>query len=339
MSGLYVQNVKTLIFDIIMNKSKKIVLFKSYGSEKDGLGHVSRCIALINAVPSEWCSILMVNANKFLAQYLLKFNIVFTHDFPDNDVDIIIIDQWKKEKGLTEKLKKTYNCHVVRLDYYNYTNSYIDTIINLFNHSNENPFQGGKIKNYYEGLEFAIIAPRFHKYLNKKESIKNIDRIIIIMGGADPGLKTCDALKFLSNISRRLHIDIIVGPLCPFEDVINKQTLQCPHKTNIYKTPDNLPALMANAHLAISGCGTTFFELSFLGTPAIVMAQNQMEHRFCEFLENERLACIARKNFNEAWHVMNNEEKRKQFIKRQMNVFDANGTYRILTKAGIIKNE
>jgi len=316
-------------------KSKKNVLFKSYGSEKEGFGHISRCISLRKTLPDDWSGVFVVNINKFLEKFLLKFDIEFTYDFPEQDIDIIIIDQWKKENGLTKKLKKIYNCPIVRLDYYNYENPNVDTIINIFNHSNENPLQS-QIINYYEGLKYAIIAPKFYNYQNKLKPVESIDRVLIIMGGADPGLKTCEALDFFSKCSKILHIDIIIGPLSPFEDKIRKKAMQSPHYIKVYKNPSELPQIMANAHLAISGCGTTFFELSFMGIPAILMAQNQKENRFCEFLEKQKLCCFAKNDLTSAWKTMNDIDMRKKFIKRQLITFDGKGILHIQKAIGIL---
>jgi len=319
-----------------IKKSKKIVLLKSYGSEKDGFGHISRCISLIKTLPADWRGIFVVNNNKILEKYLLKYDIDFIYDFPSYNIDIIIIDQFKKDVGLTKKLKEIYRCPIVRLDYFNYTNYNVDTIINLFNHSDKNPLQS-RIANYYEGLEFAIIAPRFSKYLDKFKPVSNIDKLLVMMGGSDPGLITCKILNFFSRYSKQLHIDVIIGPLSSFENEIRKQALQSSHNIKLYKNPTELPHLMANAHMAISGCGTTFFELSFLGTPAIVLAQNQMEHRFCEYLEKKELCCFAKNDLNVAWETMNDQYRRKKFIERQLNIFDGKGLLRIQKAIGIIE--
>lgn len=311
------------------------VLFKAEGSNKEGLGHISRCVSLIKELPSWWGSILMVNQTPLVQGFLsgLHVNIVYSQDdekLRERTFKYIFFDQQKEDVPLLEHFKAEYNCTIVGLDYFNYSSPLVDIIINLFNHNNSEVLVNRSIK-YYEGLKFAVIGPRFKQYRRQKRQVTpQIKRVLIMMGGADPGLRTCNALNLLNDCSGSLDVTVVIGPLCEHEQAFRQEAGRSPHHITFYKNPPHLPELMANADIAISGCATTFFELSFLGTPAIVLSQNEQEARFCSFLEEQGLAVYGEENPHKAWNWISKASNRKTLTQNQMHTFDGMGQNRIL---------
>ena len=212
----------------------------------------------------------------------------------------------------------------------------MDIIINLFNQSSEAPPVAGRIK-YHEGLQFSIVSSRFKPYRNKRPPLKIvIQRAFILMGGGDPEMKTCEALELFKKVSSSVKVDVVIGPLCPHEKAIHAAAEQLSQTVRIYKNPKNLPQLMAKADVAISGCATTFFELSFLGVPAIVLSQNLFENRFCYFLQEQGLALYGNENLKKSWKLISQLERRQALVDAQMKTFDDKGASRILETAGVL---
>ena len=60
---------------------------------------------------------------------------------------------------------------------------------------------------------------------------------------------------------------------------------ECPN-INVYYDVKNMPELMSQCDIAITSRGRTGYELSMLGIPSIVMAQNEREQRH-DFVSNE----------------------------------------------------
>jgi len=255
--------------------------------------------------------------------------------FHKKTFDVVFFDQPVDDINFLRKAKDEPGCQIVALDYFNCRNNYVDVIINLFNPSGDECARK-RHAEYYEGLEFAIIAPGFRRFRCEDREVKDkIGQVLIMMGGADPGLKTCQALDFLSECGFVSDIEVVVGPFCLHEKAIRQRVLRMGNNVRVYRNPKSLPELMSSADIAISGCGTTFFELSFLGTPAIVLSQNEMEHRFCRFLERKNLAIYGGDGLRMAWNFMSVDKNRENLMRHQMQIFDGMGAHRILKAAGI----
>ncbi len=321
-----------------MARDERIALFKTIGSTQIGLGHVSRCMTLIQALPSGWRGILMVENDPLVHQFAksAEIELLDTSDvsiLENERLDILFLDQLGQHWDALQKAPFYGNYRRIGLDYFNYEDPQVDIIINLFNQAREQPSSD---IDYHEGLRFALIASRFEAHRKRdKESRERVETVLIMMGGADPLAKTCDVLKFLNQRPTRFKVNIIVGPLCPHVKAINAIALESPHSVQVYKNPDNLLELMAASDLAISGCGTTLFELSYLGVPAIVLAQNSLEKKFCSFVEKEKVALCAQDDLEAAWKQMEPLALRKTLMRKQLDLFDGRGASRILETSGI----
>jgi spore coat polysaccharide biosynthesis predicted glycosyltransferase SpsG len=70
---------------------------------------------------------------------------------------------------------------------------------------------------------------------------------------------------------------VISGPDNPALDALHRKVKQIPVRVRIESDPSDMPGLLSWAELALSGGGTTLWELAFMGVPtvAFVMAENQ----------------------------------------------------------------
>ncbi len=326
---------------------KKNVLFKVMGSTEMGLGHINRCLTLVRSLPKSWRATIMVNNDPLVEQFLgnidlssdtgLGVEVLLESqiDCYKSSVDLLIFDQLGKNRSLLKALKEEFNCVVVAMDYFDYESEEVDIVINLFNQASEDSPSYGRIK-CYEGLQFSIISQQFEAFKNKSIHLKeNIQQVFILMGGGDAEMKTCEALELFKEVGPEVSIDVVIGPLCPHEGAIRLVAAQLSQTVEIYKSPNNIPELMAKADVAISGCATTFFELSFLGVPAIVLSQNMLENRFCHFLESQGLALYGKESLQSSWRKIARLEQRQDLVKTQMETFDGQGARRVLDAAGI----
>jgi UDP-2,4-diacetamido-2,4,6-trideoxy-beta-L-altropyranose hydrolase len=321
----------------------KTVCIKAEGSNKTGLGHISRSISLIDEIPQDWNTKLIVNDDPSVRAFLDQYNvdtIFWPHGYQDNQFScqVLIFDQITEDPEFIQNIKSKNNCLVVGLDYFNYRDPHVDIAINLFDQS----IQKTKLKDsvkYHEGLEFAIIGQRFRPY-RKDPQLEpgDIQNILVIMGGADPENKTTEVVKFIEETSQFLNVDVVIGPLCPHEKSIRSEILQkTSNRITLHKSPLNLPELMEKAQMVISGCATTFFELSYLGKPAIILSQNEREHRFCKYLQELGVAIYGQNDLQGALALISLPAFRQQTVRRQMKLFDGQGANRILSIAGIIE--
>ena len=218
------------------------------------------------------------------------------------------------------------------LDCTDYRNPALDVIVNLFNHT---PVPEDSCPVVHSGLEYAIIGKRFEALREaRRHDAGKITEALVIMGGADPNCISANAIESLEKLPGKCRINVIIGPLCPFTNRISAAAKKSSHEVVLHHNPGGLPELMMRADFAISGCGTSFFELSYHGTPSIVVPQNEIERNFCRYLSRERLA-----PYFEADEIdispMLNCEKRNSLRQLQMLTFDGRGAERILRLAGV----
>ncbi len=121
--------------------------------------------------------------------------------------------------------------------------------------------------------EFADPAPRVVS--------DRVERVLILMGGADPTGRSALALDATERAARALPGDIeavlVVGAANPALDALTRHAAGLRIRAAVHHDVRNLVPLMASADLAISAAGSTIWELAALGTPMILGAQNEGE--------------------------------------------------------------
>lgn len=328
------------------------ILFKVMGSPEIGLGHVMRSLELAGELKKDWNGKVFFHCNsdkrvieKIEDQYavfLTKENVDVNADIADKvmryDIDMLILDQMAEFMNLSRlvKLKKP-DTLIVALDYFNYGNSYLDIILNLYNHNlnvpkPEEEFTG----DYYEGLEYAIIRDSFGKYIDKEKRIQeNVNEILVTFGGSDTSENTIKVLNLLNIVENTPKVNIVIGPMFKNKDRIIEMA-EKQDRYEIYQDAANMEELIFNADLGFIGSGTTLMEFCALGTPAIVMPQNEREQRFAEFFEKNNDAIrILKEGYTEEEkitlinEIISSKEIREKMSRNQRQLIDGKGKERI----------
>lgn len=113
-----------------------------------------------------------------------------------------------------------------------------------------------------------------------KQCSRKPKRGIILMGGSDPHNLTPTAMAAFEGLD--IDVTVIVGPGNKNIEAI-KRTRDTLHGSyDIQRDPDDLPERMFEADVAISGYGTTAYELMATKTPFIGVARNNIEREGAE---------------------------------------------------------
>jgi len=318
-----------------MGGPTKTILFKARCSEEIGFGHVSRCLALAAKLPADWRPLLVLNPHPRGLERAAAAG-VETLAEPDMEalrhrrIDAVVYDSLQDDDVFFQLVREVFLGGIVGLDYQNYASPRVDVILALFCHQ---PKPAGCRADIREGLEYAIIGDQFRPFRRLPPPVpERIGRALVLMGGADPGALTLRALEFLSGLDDPPRVDVVIGPLNPHADAARK--LAWP-EVAVHQNTLRLPELMAGADAAISGCGTSFFELSFLGRPALVLAQNAMERRFALHLESQGLTFLA-EPLSARWADFATAPVRRALAEKQIRTFDGGGAAKILAAAGVV---
>lgn len=132
-----------------------------------------------------------------------------------------------------------------------------------------------------------LLGPR-HALLNSEYELLRVSmperdgrirRVLVFMGGADPGNQTSKVLEALMHPTlESLAVDVVVGVNHPDPDRVRNAVAERA-ATTLHQGIPSLAGLMAHADLMIGAGGSTTWERMCLGLPAIVIgiARNQLE--------------------------------------------------------------
>lgn len=96
-------------------------------------------------------------------------------------------------------------------------------------------------------------------------------RVLVVMGGSDPERQTERAVRVLRGVPEARTVDVVLGPLFGSDTAV-RRTIAGDRRFRLRRAPKNLPGLMARADVAVSAAGMAAAELACLGTPAILLA-------------------------------------------------------------------
>lgn len=291
---------------------------------------------MLEKLPSSWHGIIAVNPDPDVLAFLKTQQAPYytIESLPvGQKYQVLIFDQPESSPDwLCEFRKQHPHTLTMALDSTDYRNPALDVIINLFNHT---LIPKDARPAVHSGLEYAIIGKRFEAFRDKeRQDTGKITEVLVMMGGADPNCISINAVEALEKLPGKCRLNVIIGPLCPFKDRISAAAGKSFHEVVQHQNPRNLPKLMRRADFAISGCGTSFFELSYLGTPSIVVPQNGLERNFCRYLSERQMALYFEADEIDVSPMLNSKI-RNSFRQMQMQTFDGKGPERILHLAGV----
>lgn len=167
-----------------------------------------------------------------------------------------------------------------------------DMILNQNQGAGELPYLVSPGCRVLGGPKYALLRPEFRMRAADagRRRVDHADRVLVTMGGADPGNATSDVIRALSHLHERdLRVTIVVGPANPrlSELATAAETLR---HCELLENVRDMAALMESNDFCITAAGSTCWELCCLGTPfaTIVIADNQIG--VAEWLEGRGLA-------------------------------------------------
>lgn len=253
---------------------RKHVVFVVTGNKKVGLGHVYRTLLLANDIVNHKVTFIVDDDSD------MAFNKIQTNNYDvkiqkspkliDDIIkinpDIIINDILDTQKDYIEKLKKL-DFKIINFEDLGEGSRYADVVINAI-------YPEKKVfKNHFFGHKYFVLRDEF-LFSKRKKINKSVKSILITFGGVDPNNYTLKVLKSIYDlcISKNIKIDIITG-----YGYDNYQSLKDFKLVSIHKNISNISDFMFEADIIFTSAGRTVYEIASIGTPAIVLAQNERE--------------------------------------------------------------
>lgn len=203
-----------------------------------------------------------------------------------------------------------------------------DLILNQNLHANAGMYAGSTASEFCLGPEFALLRSEF---VRRERSVpQEARRILITLGGGDQS-------------------DVATKILAPFRSaewscceilVLSAGPVNGGPHIGVLKSSDQMADLMRWADVAISGAGSTVWELCFIGTPfvTVVLAPNQEE--IAASLEREGIADIAGKITaldpaaiaGRVMSLVKDFNRRVKISEAQQRLVDGEGARRVVAK-------
>lgn len=273
------------------NGMKKSILFRCDGTIKVGLGHVSRCLALAEALAEDG----------FICNFLGQFE-----DGADEllaAANMAVLESaWEigSEEDLAYARELIHSRHVsgLVLDSYEVNDTYL-TALNLetpvlliddfirLKHYNCSAILNFTVAapglKYPDENELCLLGPHFflaRRWLrqirqNPKVVHEGVRNVLVTMGGVDFHDLSCKILWVLLKIDQNMCVHVIVGR--SFRNIEELSSLVCGFVNNSYVAVQ-LPDLANEfnwADVCICGGGLTKYEAAYAGIPTAVLSQNR----------------------------------------------------------------
>jgi UDP-2,4-diacetamido-2,4,6-trideoxy-beta-L-altropyranose hydrolase len=294
----------------------RTMIVRADGGVRMGGGHLMRCLALALAWRSNGGSAIFFShcESEALRNRIESEGIEFIpveRPWPDSS-DLAALqsalfqlkgesDPWVAVDGyhfdsIYLKSLKESGCKLLALDDNGGTDfSYADVVVNQNPHAEMLNYNGLSSTQILLGTNYALLRPEFLEFKGHRRTFAKIGtNILVMLGASDPDNVTGKVIEALKRVAGcGLSLLVVVGHANPYlKDLLKIQTDERVSVT-IRASVRNVAPLMAWADLAISGAGSTVFELAYMGLPSIllVLADNQV--RVAEWMHERRAAINA----------------------------------------------
>ncbi|MGO3708364.1 MAG: cytidylyltransferase domain-containing protein [Mesonia hippocampi] len=256
---------------------KKHILFVVTGNNKVGLGHVYNTLLIANDILNHKISFLVDKdsqlafdkiASKNYPVYLQQHENIID-DIKQYQPDVIINDRLDTTESYIENLKEL-SLKVINFEDLGLGAKKADLVINAI-YPEKNV-----LKNHYFGHKYFVLRDEFI-YSKQKQVESKISHILITFGGVDPNNYTKKVLTTINEYCKNNNITITIITGFGYNKYDTLREFNQLDHIKIKKNVNNISAYMLQADLIFTSAGRTIFEISSIGTPAIVMAQNKRE--------------------------------------------------------------
>ena len=253
---------------------RKHILFVVTGNSTVGLGHVYNTLLIANDILNHQITFLVDKESEMAFDAIKAKNYPVLMQNAENILDdikniapnIVVNDRLDTTEDFMKSLKK--GCYkVINFEDLGKGCEYADAVINAIYPEKHS------VPSHYFGQDFFILRDEFILADEKivKEKIQNI---LITFGGVDPNNYTEKVIKSINNycVDNNIQINVIAGFGYDKYNTIKKY-----ENINVKRNISNISDYMLEADLIFTSAGRTVYEIASIGTPAIVLGQNERE--------------------------------------------------------------
>lgn len=273
-----------------------LLAIRADASPEIGGGHATRCLALAQACLDLGGDAVFLCAEKDVD----SMRRVIGQEVPLESLTISETGGEEDARATLEVLDRVGPDWVV-VDGYDFSSSYLCSLSDAFptllfdDYLHRESYPVTALVNYSpgaEGLDYrskstahVLLGPKFaplrrmfrERSISQREVTPTCERLLVTIGSSDFINVTGRVIEALSSIPHSVMTTVVVGPMNQDVDAIEGGASRAGGSVVVLQDPPDLLQLMSEADVAVSGGGSTLFELAALGVPsvAIIIAENQ----------------------------------------------------------------
>lgn len=264
-----------------MSSSCLKVAFDTVGSQRTGIGHLLRSIALAEQLRAMNANVNLLSKPKAFSPLVasaIRAAGLDAAPLENMPPDVVVVDRPDTTRARLRGLHRRWPAAIlVALDYYGVNADEINLVINL-NKARER-WREKSIGEYRCGLSYAILrAPFIHARKMRRRVPVHVRRILVGFGGTDPDDWSEQAIRAIEQcMPDNVAIDLLLGGKRPNDA---KKVFSGRRSIARHIALGNPAQLLFESDLTIIGGGTMLMEAACLGVPAIVVPRTNEERLF-----------------------------------------------------------
>ena len=337
------------------------LVIRADASGQIGTGHVMRCLAIAQAWQEQAGQVIFILVNKSSTienRLLLEgMKVVYlsvevgsnedaqqTIDFAQRfDAEWIVVDGYHFGASY-QKTIKDFGLSLLFIDDYGHADHYYaDLVLNQNISANQDLYTSREpYTRLLLGTKYTLLRQEFLSWRDWQRVINPIaSKILVTLGGSDPDNVTLKVIQALQKVNNNnLEVIVVVGASNPHHEMLQAEFVESKLSVSLRRNANNMPELMAWADIAISGSGSTCWELSFMGLPSLVITIAENQRAIANELDARSLIV------NLGWHqqitlkqislaveeLIDKRNEREEMSKRGRELVDGNGANLVVSQ-------
>lgn len=286
------------------------LIIRADASPSMGHGHVMRCLALAQAWQDAGGEVIFVMADppKAIVERLAKEGILAVHvnspagsitdvaqllsEAQDRRSSWVVLDGYHFPVQYQRTIKDA-GFKLLLVDDTGGGQYFADLVLNQNLHATEKLYEKRELyTRLLLGTRYAMLRREFARWREWKREIPPVARkVLVTMGGSDPENVTGRALEALLPLSMEgVEAAVVVGGSNPHRKSLQQLAGEAGGAIRIHEDVADMAELIAWADIAVSGAGSTCWEICLLGLPALLIDLAPNQRPLGEGLQRESAA-------------------------------------------------
>jgi UDP-2,4-diacetamido-2,4,6-trideoxy-beta-L-altropyranose hydrolase len=341
-----------------------LLIFRTDGSSRIGLGHLMRCLALAQAWQAVGGKALLAVADEesFRAaiQVAPSFEMVSLGVFPGSPEDLaktvdlsltrqalrVVVDGYHFDAGYQEGLKN-YGLQVLFIDDVGHAGYYSSDWVlnqNIYGDASMYPKVAPHTRLLL-GPRYFLLREEFWDWASRPREIPaQAGKVLVTLGGSDPHNITLQVVSALRRLKwPGLEVVVVVGAGYKPVQELAASLKDAPFPGRLEQNAGNMAELMHWADVAVTGGGITGYELAFMGVPMLMLILADNQRLNGQFFQSRGVAVNLgdladwdiSKTAASLTALLASSDQRAAMSQRGRNLVDGQGVWRVLNHLGL----